>query len=136
MTDFDLNNQKCQQCGLCCKIVGKDFWKRTTLTKEQETQLFSLAKSVGSDACNLLVKTGERYYCLIHKTFGYEAKADLCKNYPGDNLCIRENIEQKEAKIEVKRQAIIDTFKSKLGIEVSTFRANAVMEKIRKGEPK
>jgi hypothetical protein len=83
----------CQQCGRCCReLVEKDFWRQAKLTREQK-EILEQKKNPPEKGCEMLMDdTGE---CLIHKLFGYNAKPDLCRNYPKERhkTCLRERID-------------------------------------------
>ena len=41
--------------------------------------------------CLMLIEDEDKKVCLIHKLFGYDAKPDICKDYPAQGkLCQRE----------------------------------------------
>ena len=90
MTEFNLDNQKCSQCGLCCKYIAEeDFYLRSDLTKEQFVKLE--IKETNKGVCGALAKEDDKYVCLVHKLFGQKAKASQCRDYPSDGSpCIKD----------------------------------------------
>jgi len=69
----------CQQCGKCCDMG--------TIWVNSEHPLVRAAGKAVTDfrdggSCDMLVYINGKAVCLIHKYFGYDAKPEVCRDYP------------------------------------------------------
>ena len=106
--EFNLSNFKCEQCGRCCEAMSRDFWQKGTYTKAQIKKLkdriasekLSTKYPEYKDGCEMLRNVDDKCVCLIHLLFGFEAKADVCRNYPANGKCLKDLDKTKVPKME------------------------------------
>lgn len=66
----------CEQCGLCCKSVSKDYWKNGEMTEgDVYGQTGGCDKLNADNTCGI---------------YNEEDKPFNCKNYPDKSRCDRE----------------------------------------------
>ena len=77
------------------------------------------------DGCEMLYTDGKKK-CLIHTTYGWDTKYERCKVYPENGeMCLKEIRDKEISDEEERRQAIINTYKDKIGLEKAIERAEA-----------
>ena len=77
----------CLRCGQCCMAVGREFWLHGDYeNKPQYPWLQKLAMRLEDQGdgmpCRMLVLIDGVAMCMIHESYGYDAKPRVCKEYP------------------------------------------------------
>lgn len=78
---------ECKRCGQCCMAVGREFWLHGGYENKPEYPwLYKLAMKLEDPGdglpCRMLVLIDGVAMCSIQETFGYDAKPQVCKDYP------------------------------------------------------
>ena len=78
---------ECKRCGHCCMSVGREFWMHGDYENKPQYPWLCLQAQHCEDQgdnlpCRMLILIDGVAMCLIHETYGYEAKPEVCKDYP------------------------------------------------------
>jgi len=79
MADFE-----CKRCGQCCIAVGRTFWVHGDFADYPELKRLSDAVTEFDDClpCAMLQMKDGVASCKIQELYGYDAKPDVCREYP------------------------------------------------------
>jgi len=90
-----METHNCKRCGLCCMTVGSTFWIHGDFEKWPDLQKRKdQARLCGDNAmpCQMLEVSGGATLCRIHRDYGIEAKPEVCRDHPEDELCQHEKL--------------------------------------------
>lgn len=86
---------KCKRCGLCCMTVGSTFWTHGDFKRWPELQKKADTVKLGGDdamPCQMLTVWHGTSSCWIQNNFGIEAKPEVCRDHPEEELCQHEKL--------------------------------------------
>lgn len=87
----EVRDMACKQCGKCCEHLGPGWFRLSDhpLIKAFTDILFCKGGDEFPDEGGCGMYDEETHECLIHKYLGFDAKPEVCREYPEDEPCMR-----------------------------------------------